>query len=67
MKYWQFINNRYQNCNQANRGAIFNVQNGAQVNISNSIALNNSAFLGGFAYLTGHNSSIEIKKNMTLT
>jgi hypothetical protein len=65
---FNFISSTFQNCNQAYRGAIFNIENGVVLQISNNTtyALNNSAIEGGFAFMQGHGTKIIIKDAITL-
>jgi hypothetical protein len=68
MYFWQFHNNRYSNCNQAYQGAIFHLDNQAKVNISGTFtrAEGNSALQGGFAWLKGADTRVEIRTNIEL-
>ena len=60
----QFIDNTYKNCHKAKEGAIFHLTNGAVVNIKgdDTFADNNSAYYGGFAYLSGEKTRLLIKR-----
>ena len=60
--YWTLKNNIYENCNQADKGAILTLENGAMVNITGpeSVARNNSAIEGGFAYIKGEGTQINL-------
>lgn len=69
MLWWQFHNNEYKNCNQASQGAIFHLENQAQVNVSGSStrAENNSALRGGFAFLKDEGTLMLMKaENVSL-
>jgi hypothetical protein len=65
---FNFVASTFQNCNQALRGAIFNIENGVVLQISSikTYALNNSAIEGGFAFIQGDETKIIIKDAITL-
>ena len=68
---FKFDSTQFKNCNQALRGAIFDIADGVQVEITNGVSMsgatNNSAIEGGFAFLQGHGTMISIKDAITFT
>ena len=62
----QFKDNTYKNCHLAKEGAIFHLTNGAKVNLygTKTLADNNSAYKGGFAYVGGTSTRLTVNQQL---
>lgn len=63
---WRVKDSRFQGCNHGDRGAIFQLKNSAaliveQRGIDMRVAENNSATYGGFAYLEGPGTHLQLR------